>query len=391
MQSQELARTVYVGGLPAGTTNDDVCKLFDGCAAHAVVIRTFGFVTFGTAEAAAAATQAELCIRGRPVYAALSHAKYRSVAHEIPGTPSESRSAGHSSAVYVRVPSAMRHQPPAVVSRNLVSIIAAICDAPPRIHIPRKQGGGNQHRGFLFVQCPSAAEAAALLAHLQGGPWVAEMVRKKRRGGKNRGGRRRGTRHGRQPAGRAGGVDESERVDMYESDFESDDDEATEAAQVPRAASAELLAGPPASEAEADEDAEDDGCIEAMAQFVSESREWALSVQGFLVDHCRSFVHVHAEENRLEWTELHLQLRRMMETLLEQELAKLGVSIDDFVHRLHASPHSRAASDLVETVLAMDDFPTFARMMRHLKADLEGANVTQDALDQFASGSLRVA
>lgn len=54
--------------------------------------------------------------------------------------------------------------------------------------------------------------------------------------------------------------------------------------------------------------------------------------------------------------------------------------------RLQASPHSRAATELVEAVMAMDDFRSFKQMMVRLKADLEGADLPQDALDQFASG-----
>ena len=53
------------------------------------------------------------------------------------------------------------------------------------------------------------------------------------------------------------------------------------------------------------EEEQGDACIQAMAAFVSESREWALGVQGFLLQHCRAFVDT--EENRLEWQQLHGQ------------------------------------------------------------------------------------
>ena len=130
-----------------------------------------------------------------------------------------------------------------------------------------------------------------------------------------------------------------------------------------------------------------DPCVEAMASFVSESREWALSVQGFLVEHCRGFDD--SDENKLEWYELHQELRAMMEALLEAELGKLGVGIDDFVSRLQASPDSRVGSDLLESVLAMDDFLEFKRMMLRLKADLELASLPVDALDGFAGCQAR--
>ena len=128
----------------------------------------------------------------------------------------------------------------------------------------------------------------------------------------------------------------------------------------------------------------DDACVEAMASFVSESREWALGVQGFLVEHCRDFDG--REENKLEWFELHSALTSRMERLLEAELAKLGVPVGDFVARLESSPESKAASELVETVLAMDDFVRFKSMMIKLRADLERAlqPIEQDFNVRFA-------
>ena len=75
----------------------------------------------------------------------------------------------------------------------------------------------------------------------------------------------------------------------------------------------------------------------------------------------------------------------MVESLLEQQLAQLGVSVDDFVARLQACPESREGNDLLETVLAMDDFCTFKAMMLRLKADLDGSGVGQDTLDRFTS------
>ena len=93
-----------------------------------------------------------------------------------------------------------------------------------------------------------------------------------------------------------------------------------------------------------------------------------------------------------EWHELHQQLVSMMESMLEAELSKLGVGVEEFAQRLQASRSrsSKAASELVDAVLAMDNFCQFKRMMLQLKADLDLANLPQDTLDRFASGSLGV-
>ena len=127
----------------------------------------------------------------------------------------------------------------------------------------------------------------------------------------------------------------------------------------------------------------DDACVEAMATFISESREWALGVQSFLVEHCVKFDA--REENLLEWYELHGTLTRRMENLLEAELAKLGVPVGDFVARLEACPESRAASELVETVLAMDDFLRFKAMMVQLKEDVTEV-VEEEVMARFSRG-----
>ena len=184
-----------------------------------------------------------------------------------------------------------------------------------------------------------------------------------------------------------------------------------------------------------------------MAAFVSESREWALGVQGFLLQHCRasagkrrprpvaapkarpaplkrayartsaaqaasapprvlcrpsqralkmSMSHLQplgtfepTEENRLEWHDLHAQLQAMVESLLEQQLTQLGVSVDDFVARLQACPESREGNDLLETVLSMDDFGSFKAQMLRLKRDLELLHLPDGTLNEFAPQARR--
>lgn len=74
----------------------------------------------------------------------------------------------------------------------------------------------------------------------------------------------------------------------------------------------------------------------------------------------------------------------MVESLLEQQLAQLGVSVDDFVTQLQACPESREGNDLLETVLSMDDFGSFKAQMLWLKRDLELLHLPDDTLDAFA-------
>ena len=409
-----LATTVYVGGLPPQT---DAAKLTAAFAppftvVHAVPIRCFGFVTFATADEARQAVEQHLAqIGGHPIHAALSHSRYRSMADRAAGTDGEQQQqqkqrAGRSGAVFVRFPPSRRQQPAHLVQRELATACNPLVSETPKIFVPRKQGGGNHHRGFAFVGCQSAADAAALLAGLQGAEWTAEMVRKHSKG---RGNKKHHSRHRKGGGGkgranhqrRAGGAKQGsqpagEAEDFYPSDFESDDAaEEADDGDVTEAAAAAFgrMAGPgtgaePSTQLDDDDDdpVDEDGedaCIRAMASFVSESREWALGVQGFLVDHCRRFEDT--EENKLEWYELHRQLVSLMESLLEAELAKLGVGVDDFVERLRSSPQSKSGNDLLESVLAMDNYEQFKAMMLRLKDDLDLVNLPQDTLDRFAS------
>ena len=50
--SAPLATTVYVGGLPPNVHPEALAAAFPFAAVHAVVVRSFGFVTFATADEA---------------------------------------------------------------------------------------------------------------------------------------------------------------------------------------------------------------------------------------------------------------------------------------------------------------------------------------------------
>ena len=59
----------------------------------------------------------------------------------------------------------------------------------------------------------------------------------------------------------------------------------------------------------------------------------------------------------------------MMMMMIIMHAGTLGVSTEDFVARLESSPESSAGSDLLETVLAMDDFVQFKRMSAHFNTE----------------------
>ena len=105
------------------------------------------------------------------------------------------------------------------------------------------------------------------------------------------------------------------------------------------------------------------------ASLSTSSAEWSAFVNGFLLQHCRTFDD--SEENRLEWHTLHLEFCSQLEALLEQQLSILGVAVDDFVELLGEKPRENYDAFL-EAVLAIDDFGRFKAAMLDLKRDLLG-------------------
>jgi len=407
-----VGATLYVGGLARGTDQAALALAYvPQRVVHAVVSRSFGFVTFATvAEAETAVTRLDVVIGDRTVHAALRHSGQTPGEARTTAISGRSASSGGGSSVFVHC---IGRQTDA---SSLQAALAEACLAlgvAARVVVPRKQGVGHapQHRGFAFLECSNAGDVAGLLAGLPASGWSVEAVRKKRgkadkrgkrgkRGGNTRGSGRRsvaGDRRGSAGAGCPG--------EEYEEDWEEEgegEDEAVEvpatdappaAAPISQISDAELRSLLADARGASDEwNSGTDPCVAALASFVSESREWALCVQGFMVEHCREFEAT--EENRLEWYELHRRLTTLMEAMLERELGKLGVAPEDFVDRMRAACASgtvggHGAAELLEAVLAMDDFGSFKAQMLRLKADLSLMNLGRDTLDTFATPAAR--
>ena len=222
--------TIYVGGLEPTTSPDSLAACFQPLSAvHAVVMRAFGFVTFSSVEEAQQAVdRQDLLIDGRPVHAALSHSS-----RGVPAAgarPAGRQAGGACRSVFVHhVP---KHIAAIAVQKLLSSACSSLASEPVRVAVPRKQGGAQpaQHRGFAFVECASAADAAAVLAGLKPTEWRAEPVRKPKTRGGGKGGkgaRSRGGRRSRGGAGRrgGGGAQEAAYVDDFEEEEEEEDEE----------------------------------------------------------------------------------------------------------------------------------------------------------------------
>eukprot|EP00962_Isochrysis_galbana_P032568 scaffold10715_cov114-Isochrysis_galbana.AAC.20 len=423
--------TVYVGGLSKGTDQEALVHAFaPQRVVRAVFSRSFGFITFATAgEAADAVARSDVIVGGRLVHAALRHSSSMAVDAHVGAVSGRSASTGGGRSVFVH---RLARATDALQAHTELADACLAVGVAARVVVPRKQGQPPQHRGFAFLDCAQAGDVSTLLAGLQAAGWSVERVRRKRGKADRRGRRgRRGARHGRlsgaagsSPIPPAAGDESSEGEGEEQDDGVLGDGQGEASSPAPRDASAAAAtcgdavapartrgaagAIPHSGSVSALSDAElrallvevreasegwgdaTDPVVAALASFVSESREWALGVQGFLVEHCRSFEDT--DENRLEWHDLHRRLGCRMEAMLEIELAKLGVTPDDFVERMRAAGGGGggAAGELLEAVLAMDDFRAFKSQMLRLKAEVGRMSLDEHTLDTFASPVLGV-
>ncbi|KAG6602938.1 uncharacterized protein IUM83_06762 [Phytophthora cinnamomi] len=111
------------------------------------------------------------------------------------------------------------------------------------------------------------------------------------------------------------------------------------------------------------------------------SPAWELPVMCFIDDNCASFDT--GEENKFIYTELHMQFRELVENVLGSHLAEMGLTAADFASICEKQRDSERAAgvsvadgvsaDVVNQILAMDDFLSFKKLMvkRNLELELE--------------------
>lgn len=132
--------------------------------------------------------------------------------------------------------------------------------------------------------------------------------------------------------------------------------------------------------------AENNWITEGLVQF-SESPLWRTPVGNFIDDNCCIFST--DSEMKLEYTTVHQQFRALIDSLLTNCVAELGVSMEDAVEALRGSLHHRsnehsvrterhAAKRMLAEIFGADNFPSFYTLM--VKRNLE--------LDILASASL---
>ena len=105
-------------------------------------------------------------------------------------------------------------------------------------------------------------------------------------------------------------------------------------------------------------------------------------LMGFIDEACVVFDG--EEENKFEHTEIHEKFKELVERLLTDFLAEMGISVDQFSEVIQRSKHAELNEFVLASILTVDDFLQFKSMMVRRNVDL-----TNEVLEAHAKGKAR--
>lgn len=91
------------------------------------------------------------------------------------------------------------------------------------------------------------------------------------------------------------------------------------------------------------------------------SPRWKTPVMSFLDEHC--IVFDSEEENKLEFTAIHQKFKKIVEDLLAELMAELGVTDQQFVEACEKAAQNPVHKKIVDQIMAVDNFSAFKRLM----------------------------
>ncbi|KAF4659884.1 hypothetical protein FOL47_007390 [Perkinsus chesapeaki] len=120
-----------------------------------------------------------------------------------------------------------------------------------------------------------------------------------------------------------------------------------------------------------------------------QSPSWTIPIAQFIDKHCMGF-DADTCENKLEYTELHIEFKGLVDKLLEDHLAELSIQPDLFAQVcLDGLDGDDECGDVLRRLLATEDFLEFKELMLSRRRELEqgGAN-QEDTLQEPSSPSI---
>ncbi|XP_041646074.1 cilia- and flagella-associated protein 36 isoform X2 [Cheilinus undulatus] len=126
--------------------------------------------------------------------------------------------------------------------------------------------------------------------------------------------------------------------------------------------------------------AEDDSewVIESIVGYLG-SPEWVIPVTDFMENKCTVFDD--EDENKLSYTEIHVQYKKLVEKLLENYMQEVGINEQQFLDAC-TSPFakSKTLQTVFQPVLATDDFQIFRSLMvqKNMELQLQALRVIKE-------------
>ncbi|KAM4770904.1 cilia- and flagella-associated protein 36 [Rhinophrynus dorsalis] len=106
---------------------------------------------------------------------------------------------------------------------------------------------------------------------------------------------------------------------------------------------------------------------------------WKGPVMEFVEQKCSVFDD--EEENKLSYTEIHSEYKELVEIILEQHLKDIGISEEQFQEAcMDPLAHSPEFKNILQPILAVDDFKMFKAMMlqRNIELQLQAIQIIQE-------------
>ena len=125
--------------------------------------------------------------------------------------------------------------------------------------------------------------------------------------------------------------------------------------------------------------------FDSVTQFLK-GPDWAVPVWDFIDENCIIFDS--EEENKLAYHDSFNLFREMVEGLLGMHLTDMGCSMDAFAELCATYGTTDVGKEVLEQILAVDDFLSFKTMMvkRNMELELESLRALQELTDKVEGG-----
>ena len=112
---------------------------------------------------------------------------------------------------------------------------------------------------------------------------------------------------------------------------------------------------------------ENDWFFDIIINFLRSPR-WKAPIMSFLDEYCIIFDN--EEENRLEYTPIHCQFKKLVEDLIGELIAELGVTQEIFMEACGKAESNPIHKKIVDQIIAVDNFVAFKKLMCKRNAEL---------------------